>query len=97
MALPDIIHNKRLRTIAEKVAAGSPVTEDDLRFMLTTHDILDLGIIADHMKTRLHGDAVYYGVNMNLNYTNICEIRCPLCAFSCDEDDENAFLLSHTR
>jgi aminodeoxyfutalosine synthase len=31
---------------------------------------------------------------MNLNYTNICELRCPLCAFSSDRDGPNAFLLS---
>lgn len=31
---------------------------------------------------------------MNLNYTNICELRCPLCAFSRDEGDSDACLLT---
>ena len=94
MALPDIIQNIKLRTIAEKVCNDIPVGKEDARYMLTTHDILDLGAIAHHIRTKLHGDIAFYGVNMNLNYTNICELRCPLCAFSCDENDENAFLLS---
>ncbi len=63
--------------------------------MLATNDILDLGAIAHFVRTGLHKDITYYGVNMNLNYTNICELRCPLCAFSCDMDDKNAYLLTH--
>jgi len=94
MQLPDAIQNKTLRRIAEKVVNHLPVDRDDALYMLRTNDILDLGTIANHIRSRLHGDVTYYGVNMNLNYTNICELRCPLCAFSCDEDDEKAFLLS---
>jgi aminodeoxyfutalosine synthase len=94
MAFPNNVHNKKLRSIAEKVHSNVPVTKEDALFMLKTNDILDLGAIANHIKTRLHKNIAYYGVNMNLNYTNICELRCPLCAYSCDENDENAFLLS---
>jgi aminodeoxyfutalosine synthase len=94
MTFPNNIRNKKLREIAEKVYGDVPVSEKDALFMLHTDDILELGAIAHYIRTRLHGDIAYYGVNMNLNYTNICELRCPLCAYSCDENDENAFLLS---
>jgi len=94
MVLLDSIQNKKLRRIAEKVCKNIPASKEDALYMLATHDILDLGTIAHYIRTKLHGDIAYYGVNMNLNYTNICELRCPLCAFSCDENDENAFLLS---
>jgi aminodeoxyfutalosine synthase len=94
MTFPNNIQSKKLRRIAEKVYSDVPVTKEDALTMLKTDDILDLGAIANHVRTRLHGNIAYYGVNMNLNYTNICELRCPLCAYSCDENDENAFLLS---
>ena len=94
MALSDNIQNKKLRGIAEKVCNNIPVGKEDALYMLTTHDILDLGAIAHYIRTKFHGDIAYNGVNMNLNYTNICELRCPLCAFSCNENDEKAFLLS---
>ncbi len=94
MKLSEQIWNESLRKIAEKVDQNIPVDRADAREMLTTNDVLDLGTIAHHVRTRLHGDAAYYGVNMNLNYTNICELRCPLCAYSCDEGDPQAFLLS---
>jgi len=94
MSLIDHIHDNRLKGIAEKVMVNIPVDEQDALTMLSTPSILDLGSIADHVRTRLHRDITYYGVNMNLNYTNICELRCPLCAFSCDERDPHAFVLS---
>ena len=94
MIFPNNIRNKELRRITEKVYSNVPVTEEDALYLLKTDHILDLGAIANHIRTRLHGNIAYYGVNMNLNYTNICELRCPLCSYSCDENDENAFLLS---
>jgi len=62
--------------------------------MLTTGHISELGFLANLVKKRLHGDTVYYSVNMNLNYTNICELRCPLCAFSCSAGDPGTYALS---
>ncbi|MBU2055970.1 MAG: CofH family radical SAM protein [Proteobacteria bacterium] len=89
----DKITNKDLRLLADKVVRGIPVSEADALFMLGTNDILELGLIADSLRTRLHGDIAYYEVNMNLNYTNVCELRCPLCAFSRAEGDAGAFTL----
>ncbi len=94
MNLVDNIKDKKLKTVAEKVVNSIPVDEKDTMEMLTTDSILDLGEIAHHIKTELHGNNVYYGVNMNLNYTNICELRCPLCAFSKDGGDDGSYLLS---
>jgi len=89
-----LIKEKKLYSIAEKVQAGQPVSTDDALVMLNTDDILGLGTISNYLREQYHGVRAYYGVNMNLNYTNICELRCPLCAFSCDEDDPNAYLYS---
>ena len=94
MSLPDIILNRDLRSIARKVEEQRPVSSADALTMLTCNDILDLGAMAHHIRTRLHGRTTYYGVNRNLNYTNVCVLRCPLCAFSKDPGEEGAFLLS---
>jgi aminodeoxyfutalosine synthase len=94
MNLPDTIKDKKLRVVAEKVAGGIPVNEKDAFAMLTTNSILDLGMIANFIKHQLYGDNVFYGVNMNLNYTNICELRCPLCAFSKNREEVGSYTLS---
>jgi len=88
------IQNKTLARIAGKVIRHIPVDKPGAQYMLNTSDILDLGAIAHYLRTRLHGDITCYGVNMNLNYTNICELRCPLCAFSRDAADKDSFVLS---
>ena len=90
----DKIKDKTLCNIAEKVCQHIPVSKAEGLYMLKTNNILDLGTIAHYVRTRLNEDITYYGVNVNLNYTNICELRCPLCAFSCDEGDNKAFSLS---
>jgi len=89
-----VLKDKGLRAIVEKVAQGQPVNASDALIMLTTPAVLELGFLADFVKRRLHGNSAFYGINMNLNYTNVCELRCPLCAFSCDEDDSDAYTLS---
>ncbi|HPD77242.1 MAG TPA: CofH family radical SAM protein [Spirochaetota bacterium] len=88
----DLIKDNNLTLIAQKVLEDEPVSREDGRNMLLTYDINALGMIANHIREKYHGDITYYGVNINLNYTNICELRCPLCAFSCDRDDEKAYM-----
>lgn len=90
----DIIKDKKLNTVRDKVMKSVPVTEDDLRTMLSTDDILGLGSIAGYVRNSINGRKGFYGVNMNLNYTNICELRCPLCAFSCDRGDPQSYVYS---
>ncbi|MDD3468582.1 MAG: aminofutalosine synthase MqnE [Thermoguttaceae bacterium] len=58
-------------------------------------DLHRLGQWADHVKKRWHSDTVYYNRNVHLNPTNICRIRCPLCAFSRDPHDPDAYLMTH--
>ena len=90
----DRVRNPKLHSIAEKVIERIPVSPDDAHVLLKTDDILEVGLIADYLKKRLHGDSVFYSANMNLNYTNVCELRCPLCAFSRSITDDDAYVLS---
>ena len=87
--------NQRFSQIQHKASTGEPVSRDDA-FFLFDHDT-DLEAtraIADSIRKSLHGDQVYYNINAHLNPTNICRLRCPLCAFSCDVGDQKAYLLS---
>ena len=94
MRLKDSIISPDMQSIAKKVEEGEPVNQEEALYLLETPHVLDLGKIATHIREAYHGKKTYYGVNMNLNYTNVCELRCPLCAYSCDPGDPNAFLLS---
>ena len=83
-----------LQSIKEKVDAGERLDRDDALALFTTPDLFELGRIANSKKEKLHGNTIYFGVSLNINHTNICELRCPICAFSTDEDADNAYFLS---
>lgn len=92
--LADMMTSPSLQSIAEKVEADITVDRHDAAVLLSSPDIIGLGAIARHIRCRWHGMTTFYGVNMNLNYTNICELRCPLCAYSRDTKENGAFVLS---
>ncbi len=82
-----------LREIGERVAAGGVASDADALAMLRTNDLNGLGAVAFGCRLRRHGRRAYYGGSVNLNYTNICELRCPLCAFSRDRGEADAYVL----
>src|SRR5579862_8415804 len=68
--------------IADKVYAGQRLTWDDGRRLLSYHNLPELGALADHVRRRINPDAVVtYVVGRNINYTNVCWVRCKFCAF----------------
>ncbi|MCU0846856.1 MAG: CofH family radical SAM protein [Spirochaetes bacterium] len=86
-----LIADPALNFIADLVEAGEPVGRDSAGKLFSTMDIIGLGAIANHARESINGNRAFYGVNINLNYTNICTLRCPLCAFSRDACDSDAY------
>jgi aminodeoxyfutalosine synthase len=76
-----------LHDIARKVSAGERLSFDDGLRLADSHDLPALGMLAHAVRTRLHGDEVYYNINRHLNPTNVCYVGCELCAYG---DDPNA-------
>ena len=76
-----------LRDIALKVETGTRLSFDEGLRLAESHDLPALGILAHAVRTRMHGDAVYYNINRHLNPTNVCYVGCELCAYG---DDPNA-------
>lgn len=72
-----------LREIREKVEAGERLDLDDGIALLESHDVLELGALAD-LARRLRGgtDDVYFVNNLYLNHTTICRVKCKFCAFA---------------
>lgn len=81
-----------LSGIKNKVLAGERLNREEGIALMTSNDLLFLGELADIVRKRKSGDNAYFNLNLNINYTNICILRCPLCAFSRDLDD--GYLLS---
>ena len=76
-----------LHDIAAKVRGGERLDFADGLRLAESDDLPALGLLAHQVRTRLHGDAVYYNINRHLNPTNVCYVGCELCAYA---DDPNA-------
>jgi aminodeoxyfutalosine synthase len=76
-----------LSSIAAKVEAGQRLSQEEGLQLARSSDLPALGMLAHHVRQRLHGDAVYYNINRHLNPTNVCYVGCELCAYA---DDPNA-------
>ena len=84
-----------LERIREKVEAGQRLSAADGEFLFHAEvDLHAVGELADLLRQRKSGDAVYYNINSHLNPTNVCIYRCSLCAYSRDEDDPRAYTMS---
>lgn len=71
-----------IEAIAEKVEAGGRLTFDEGVTLLERATLLDLSALADRVRFRLHPEPVVtYVIGRNINYTNICWVRCAFCAF----------------
>ncbi|MDR1660200.1 MAG: radical SAM protein, partial [Desulfovibrio sp.] len=83
-----------LSSIYDKVLAGRRLSFDDGLALFACPDVTALGALAMQARSRQHGDAVFYVVNRQINYTNVCVNDCVFCAFHRDrESDPGAFTL----
>jgi aminodeoxyfutalosine synthase len=84
-----------LDAIRDKLQSGQRLSAADGEFLFRPEvDLHALGELADAVRRRKNGNVAYYNVNAHLNPTNVCLYRCPLCAFSCDEGAERAYVMS---
>lgn len=57
-------------------------------------DFYPLLAAADCLRQVIVGDNVTFINNCNINFTNICTVRCGFCAFGKDADDPEAYILN---
>lgn len=84
-----------LSSILDKVLSGERLTFEDGLALFACPDLTAVGALAAHARFRRHGDAAFYVVNRQINYTNVCVNGCLFCAFRRDhEEEQGAFVLS---
>lgn len=71
-----------IEDVAEKVWAGERLTFEDGLRLFETEDLLLLGSLADLVRQRKHPNRIVtFNIGRNINYTNVCWVRCKFCAF----------------
>lgn len=82
------------RDIEEKIRRGERLSREDGVRLFHCRDLAWLGAMADEVRRKKCGDAVYYNVNCHVNLTNICTSHCKFCAFGRDAGDQGAYAMS---
>jgi len=85
-----------LEKISEQVANGQRIDEDQGLFLYTQASLAELAQLATAVRTRLHGDSVFFNRNFHLEPTNYCIYDCKFCSYSRELKDttENSWLMS---
>ncbi len=81
--------------IADKVYSGERLTFDDGLRLFNHPNLIDLAELADHVRNVKHPDKIVtYIVGRNVNYTNVCWVRCSFCNFYRIPGHEEGYILS---
>src|SRR5688572_10401060 len=71
-----------LKDIALKVHNNFRITFDEGVFLYEKADLPYLGVLANYIRERRHGDKTYFNRNFHIEPTNLCVYDCKFCSYS---------------
>src|SRR5205814_3907776 len=89
-----VVERAGLAEIAEKVAAGERLSFEEGVRLYECPDLTAVGMLANQVRERRHGDLTYFVRNQHINYTNICNKDCKFCSFYAKKGGPQAYELS---
>ena len=87
------ISSKTEQILIKSLDEQISVEEANYLMNLKGSDVYPLLATADYLRQDIVGDNITFINNCNINFTNICTVRCGFCAFGKDEDDHDAYIL----
>ena len=85
---------KGLEDVYEKMKMEQRLNRNDGLHLLQTTNILGLGYLANERRRTMTGDQVFFNNNAHINYSNVCKVRCGLCAFAKDLGEKGSYTMS---
>lgn len=70
------------RQIAEKVLAGTRISDEEALYLFSEPDIAFLSLLANHIRLQRHGKKTFFNHNFHIEPTNICIYTCSFCSYS---------------
>ncbi len=85
----------QVQGILDRAVEGRRIEPSEALLLFREAALLDLGMAADLVRRRLHPEPIItYIVDRNINYTNVCVVRCSFCAFYRDPGHPEGYLHS---
>ncbi|MDR0912468.1 MAG: 5-amino-6-(D-ribitylamino)uracil--L-tyrosine 4-hydroxyphenyl transferase CofH [Methanobrevibacter sp.] len=87
--------SSKTQKILEK-SLDNEISIDDANYLMTVNgsDLFSLLATADYLRKEIVGDNVTFINNCNINFTNVCTVKCGFCAFGKDINDKDAYILN---
>jgi aminodeoxyfutalosine synthase len=82
--------------IRDKVRAGERLSLEDGVALYHHPNLMEVGLLANEVRERLHGNRTFFNRNFHINATNVCVASCMFC--SCarhKEGDAGAYTMKH--
>ncbi|MGH1437169.1 MAG: aminofutalosine synthase MqnE [Lewinella sp.] len=70
------------RAIAQKVADQERITPEEGQLLFEEAELGYLGVLANTIRERRHGDKTYFNRNFHIEPTNVCLYTCTFCSYS---------------
>lgn len=84
-----------IQDIIEKVERGERLTAEEGLRLYRHPNLPELAMLADWVRRRKHPEPIVtYNVGRNINYTNVCWVRCDFCAFHRPPGSPEGYTLS---
>ncbi len=71
-----------LKDIAIKVKDGVRISFDEGVYLYENAELSYLGVLANYIREKKHGDQTYFNRNFHIEPTNICVYDCKFCSYS---------------
>ena len=71
-----------LKDIAEKVLHNQRITFDEGVLLYEKAELGYLGVLANYIREKKHGDKTYFNRNFHIEPTNLCVYDCKFCSYS---------------
>jgi aminodeoxyfutalosine synthase len=72
----------RHKIIAQKVFDNLRITFDEGVYLYQHADLPFLGVLANHIRVKRHGNNTYFNKNFHIEPTNLCVYDCKFCSYS---------------
>lgn len=86
----------KTQKILEKTL-DEPLSKEDANYLINVNgsDLFALIATADYLRKEIVGGDVTFINNCNINFTNVCTVRCDFCAFARNLEDSDAYILNN--
>lgn len=74
--------SSELRSIAEKVKLNERISFDEGILLYEKGELGYLGVLANYVREKRHGDKTYFNRNFHIEPTNLCVYDCKFCSYS---------------